>query len=83
MRPDRRHLWLAGLLVLASFGVASSQGAQVGQHESETWDYSPFPAPDNGYVTDVDGLLRATRNKRGSRCGSGKQKAVPESRSRW
>ena len=64
MGPDSRHLWLAGLLVLASFGVSSSQGAQVGRHESETWDYNPFPAPDNGYVTDLDGLLSDEEQER-------------------
>ncbi len=61
MRLDRRHLWLAALLVLASFGVSSSQ---LGQHDSESWDYSPFPAPDNGYVTDLADLLTDEEEER-------------------
>ena len=64
MKFDRRHLWLATLLVLASFGVASSQEGRLGQHASENWDYSPFPAPDNGYVTDLADLLTEEEEER-------------------
>ena len=64
MKLDHRHQWLATLLVLSSFGVSSSQESRVSQHESETWDYSPFPAPDNGYVTDLADLLTDEEEER-------------------
>lgn len=47
--------------MLASSGASSSQ---VGQHDAETWDYSPYPAPDSGYVTDLDGLLSDEAHER-------------------
>ena len=64
MKLDRHRVALATLVALASLSLARAQETRVGQHDAESWDYSPFPAPDNGYVTDLDDLLSDDEEER-------------------